>query len=309
MRSIGVLPAAVAGLAGLISCSPAFSADTLIPKSSARAVDGINYKIEAYGGSVNGQGTGGVVGAVTIPLGDRFGVQFDAMAGSLQSEFVGGVAAHLFWRDPSRGMVGLYASHTHWNIFTGLNTSHFAAEGELYLGRFTLQAIAGVEDGNATQGAAGPLFISYNVENRFFDAINLHYYVQDNWRLTLGHRYMGGIHAAALATEFAFNVSGNRMMTAFAEARLGENDFRGIYAGMKMYFGQRSKPLIQRHRQDDPSIWLTDTQSTMMNSRTISKSITTDECVGLNGEIVSVGDGYCRLPGGLVPISDYIPPK
>jgi hypothetical protein len=296
-----------------LSCGTAFAADTLISKANStnRAVDGINYKIEAYGGSLNGDGTGGVAGAVTIPLGNRFGVQFDVLAGSLQSDFVAGGAAHLFWRDPARGMIGIYASYTHWNVFTGLNASHIAAEGELYIGRFTFQAIAGVEDGSSTSAVAGPLLISYNVDQRFFDAINLHYYVQDNWRLTLGHRYMGGLHAAAFGTEFAFE-AGKQMMSAFFEARVGENDFRGIYGGLKMYFGQRAKPLIKRHRQDDPEIWLPTTQSTMTNSKTVTMRsllqgpVTFQQCMDVGGTISTNAsfDYVCRQGGAEVPITD-----
>ena len=296
-------------------CNSSFAADTRIAKAnSLRAVDDINYKIEAYGGSLNGDGTGGVAGAVTIPLGHRFGVQIDAMAGSLQGDFVGGLGAHLFWRDPSRGMIGLYASHTRWDVFTGLNANHIGAEGELYMGRFTLSALVGVEDGNAAASVVGPLLISYNVNTRFFDTINLHYYLQDNWKLTLGHRYLGGLHAAAFGMEFAFEAGQKQMMSAFFEARVGENDFRGIYGGLKMYFGERSKPLIKRHRQDDPEIWLPTTQATMTNSRTITNalpsSVTVAQCNGQNGSTSAVlndsmqYDYFCVLPGGTVPISD-----
>jgi len=298
----------------------AFPADSLISKpvsSGTRAVDGFNYKIETYGGSLNGEGTGGVVGAVAMPLGNRFGIQFDVMAGSLQGDFIGGAAAHLFWRDPAIGLIGFYASHTRWSVFSGLEANHAGVESELYFGRYTLQTLFGVEGGNSTASVIGAQLISYTIKTSFFDTINLSYYMTDNWKVSIGHRYMGGLHAAAIGTEFSFEAGSRRMMTAYAEARIGENDFRGIYAGVKMYFGQRDKTLIQRHRQDDPTIWLTDTQSTMTNSKSVTAtgtnlvpSVTVQQCDDSGGTISTTGGDLgpsvyiCRLPGGDVPISD-----
>jgi hypothetical protein len=200
-------------------------------------------------------------------------MQIDVQAGSLGGDGFGGIAGHLFWRNPGHGLLGMYVSHTHWSRFDGASVTHVAAEGEYYWQRWTLQGIAGIEFGNsatnatssvATTAQAGAIpgvtttstFLEgYDVKTRFFDQINLKYYWRDNWATYIGHRYMGGRNAFALGTEWAFPVSTTMLASAFVEGRLGSGDFQGIWGGLRVYYGQHDKTLIQRHRQDDPGWW------------------------------------------------------
>src|SRR5581483_3621576 len=104
--------------------------------------------------------------------------------------FFGAAAAHLFWRDPSRGLLGLYGAHTYWDQFGGLSVSHTAVEGEAYLGRFTLQGIAGAEFGDSKTIVGALSTTIYDGHTRFFDQINLAYYPIDQARVYVGHRYL-----------------------------------------------------------------------------------------------------------------------
>ena len=56
------------------------------------------------------------------------------------------------------------------------------------------------------------------------------------------------------------------MASLFVEGRAGENDFRGVWGGVKFYFGQKDKSLIQRHRQDDPINWAPKSLFSIVNS-------------------------------------------
>jgi hypothetical protein len=177
-----------------------------------------------------------------------------------------------------------------------VHVTQVAAEGEYYRQRWTLQGIAGVEFGNSvsntsslTVPAAGinpgittTIVDGYDVKTRFFDQINLKYYLTDNWDAYIGHRYLGGRHAVALG--------GGRMGSAFIEGRLGEDDFHGVWGGLRMQFGHKDKPLIARHRQDDPNIWGVDTLFSIINSQTSSSSsslfCTPDRSLNQDGECV-----------------------
>ena len=261
-----------------------------VPQS---AVDGINGKIEAFGGSVADRSLFGTKGAISIPLQGQFGAQIDGAVGGLDGRVFGSIAGHLFWRDPSRGLAGIYVNHTAWDQFGGVHVTQVAGEGEYYWQRWTLQGIAGVEFGNsasqtstfvvppvppfnlpAIPGVATTFTETFDVQTRFFDQINLKYYFTDNWDGYVGHRYLGGKHALALGTEYAFPLSGGTMAAAFVEGRVGENEFHGIWGGLKVYFGQHDKPLIARHRQDDPNIWGVDSLFSILNSRTTSATST-----------------------------------
>lgn len=280
---------AFCGLATLFAASPTFAAD-LYAKAplasrpaplSLPAVDGINGKLEALGGTIAERTVVGVRGALSVPLTNQFGLQIDGAAGSFDADGFGAVAAHGFWRDPSRGLVGLYGSHTHWARSGGLHISQVGVEGELYLGNFSIEAMAGIEGGNSqtwlTPVAGGGVFTStLAVGTRFFDRVDVAYYINENLRVSVGHRYEGGLHAAALGGEWMFN-PGWRTGTSlalFAEGRIGEHDHNGIFGGVKVYFGQKDKTLIRRHREDDPQINIPNTLGNIASNANNSTTYT-----------------------------------
>jgi hypothetical protein len=271
-------------LAAMIAASPALSAD--IPRKSVPvlptivqmdAVDGINGKISGFGGWIDrerdgllfpgaplfqtrnrSQGMFGAMGSVSVPLGQRFGLQIDGLAASARSAFVGGGGAHLFMRDPSLGLLGLYGSVTRNNAFGGATQIRGGLEGELYLGRFTLSGVAGWEQtrtsGTQFLGNVGgvDLFSVGATTNRVFSSADLSFYATDNWRLSAGHRFTSGRHQAAVGTEVLFPLGGGTAMAGFVEGRFGERGNNAVFGGISFYFGQKDKTLIRRHREDDP---------------------------------------------------------
>jgi hypothetical protein len=283
-----------------------FGALTVVPLSAADlytkappavialpAVDGINWKFDGFGGSLADHGLYAGRGAVTIPLGSGWGVQIDGAAGSFDDRFFGAVAGHLFTRDPSRGLIGLYASHTYLDNYGGVRVSQVAGEAEAYLGRWTLQGIAGVEAGNSgtqvTTVIHDPFITThtatFDIQTRFFDAINIAYYLTDNLKAFAGHRYFGGRHAAAFGGEYGIPLGNRRMVSLFAEGRIGEDDYHGVWGGLRVYFGQKDKSLIRRHREDDPlSDWIPETLHSITNQLQNSSRTW---C--LNGETVQSG--------------------
>ena len=97
---------------------------------------------------------------------------------------------------------------------------------------------------------------SLSVPNRFFDVVTASYYVTDNFKLSIGHRYIFDRNALALGGEHGFALGGGRMAALFTEGTLGEHGTYSALAGLRIYFGQRDKSLMDRHRQDDPTDYL-----------------------------------------------------
>ncbi len=119
-------------LAIVIATSPSVAADAPVRKSDpvlptfARmpAVDGLNAKLGGFGGWIDNarnnpfavpgfalqgnrsQALFGGLASVSVPLGERFGLQLDGLATSARGAFAGGGGAHLFTRDPSVGLLG-----------------------------------------------------------------------------------------------------------------------------------------------------------------------------------------------------------
>ncbi len=255
-------------VAALLTCSTlAFAADPAEPVTVVNlpAVDSFNAKVEGFGGGINGPANNGklgsqwgAVGAFSLPLGSFAGVQIDYLASSYNGRFLGGAGAHLFWRNPSKGLVGVYGSITHFDRNGGLTAQRFGLEGAAYLGRISIEGVVGIENGNTRIANLVPGFITtFNVRNRFFDQINVSYYANDNWKIFVGHRYLGGRNAAALGTEYMFHSTEKMALSFNLEGRFGQNNYRAVWAGLRVYFGE-NKSLMRRHRESDPPTWLRD---------------------------------------------------
>ena len=224
------------------------------------AVDGINGKIAGFGGGADHtNGLYGATGSFSVPLAQQWGAQIDGRVGSLDNSGWSQAAGHVFWRDSSVGLLGAYGSYFHWNGIgaatiprIGVNVSRFAAESEYYWSRWTVRGLAGYEtvDLNVPTVANLPGLLS--IPNRFFDLVSASYYLTDNFKLSIGHLYTLGRHGLTLGSEYGFALGGGRMASLFAQGLIGEGGNNGVLGGVRFYFGQRNKTLIDRHRQDDP---------------------------------------------------------
>ena len=224
------------------------------------AVDGINGKIAAFGGGTDhSNGFYGANGSLALPLAQQWGAQIDGAVGSFANSGFSSGTGHLFWRDPSIGLVGAYGSYSHWNGIGALNiprigvdTSRFAAEGEYYWSRWTFRGLAGYEAVHLNVPDVAGLPGLLSIPDRFFDSASASYYLTDNFKLSIGHLYTIGHHGLTLGGEYGFALGGGRMGSLFAAALLGEGGNNVVLAGLRFYFGQHDKTLIDRNRQDDP---------------------------------------------------------
>ena len=231
------------------------------------AVDGVNGKIAVFGGGANHSNDFyGTSGSLAFPLAQQWGVQIDGEIEDSATSVAARGAGHLFWRDPSIGLLGAYGFYSHQtgNII-GTSISRFAPEGEYYLSRWTLRGLAGYEtvrlDASSVAGLPG-------TTNRFFDQVSASYYLTDNFKLAIGHDYCTGRHSLILSGEHGYALGGGLMASLFATARFAEGGDNSVLGGLRLYFGQRDKTLIDRNRQDDPQ--------------------NTDECVALiNGGVLN----------------------
>jgi hypothetical protein len=215
------------------------------------AIDGINYRASVFGGELWKRGQGGVDASVAIPLAHSYGFQLDGLASSWQDRFYGEAHAHWFWRDPAIGMLGLYAAYTHLAKFGGVDAGYLGVEFARYYGPWELKGLFGVESGNSGSTLTGPFTItSFDIDTRWFDRIDLSYYLNENFKVGIGHRYLSGKNALALRAEIAAPLGAGRMASLFVEGRAGEDQFKSIWAGLRIYLGRSDKSLIRRHRED-----------------------------------------------------------
>ena len=240
------------------------------------AVDGINGKLEVFGGLSQRlsqdpfapfftrnqwRPTAGVLGSVSFPLAHSFGLQIDGSAATTAGAFNGGLGAHAFWRDPAKGLFGVYGSVNYIGRAGGLVVGRVGPEAEIYLGRVTLQGVAGVEFGTRKSATFGfPLFTpaatfltlnNNSIKTRFFDVASIAFYPVDDLKLSIGQRLVYGKLAGTAGAEYLVT-HGPTAVSVFAEGRIGARGSSGAVGGLKVYFGQKDKSLIRRHREDDP---------------------------------------------------------
>jgi hypothetical protein len=218
------------------------------------AVSGVNGKISGFGGweeydSGPDGGLVGVDGSLSIPLGQMFGFQLDGMVSSLDGDFIGGAAGHLFWRDPTVGLLGLYGDWVT-RDGSGVDTWRLGVEGEYYSGPISLEAIVGYE------GADVPAIVLLDDENIFAYA-DAAFYATPDLRFSAGYRHLNDLDMAALGAEWQLPTDFIGGTSLFAEGRIGEDDYASVWAGLRVYLGAGNKTLIRRHREDDPGGKLT----------------------------------------------------
>ena len=219
--------------------------DPMAVPGSLPAVSALNGKVSVFGGKQDGNGSSqslfGVVGSLSVPMGFAYGLQIDAAAGSGASTGFYGIGGHLFWRDPAKGLLGLYGSYFKWDLTrgatNGFTVGKIGVEGAAYLGRFSLEGLATYQSGSAS-GFNGKAVVAY--------------YPTDNLRLDAGVRQVAGPGTMGLvdAEWRPLDTSG---LTLFASGAIGQNSYSQFLAGARYYFGDANKSLIDRHRQDDPA--------------------------------------------------------
>ena len=92
--------------------------------------------------------------SIALPIGSDLGSQSDFLSGERgNGTFLGG-AAHLFMRNPALGSVGVYGSLAHFDgqLSSYSNQTEFlfgkaGVTAEAYSGRFSLEALAGIDTG------------------------------------------------------------------------------------------------------------------------------------------------------------------
>ena len=228
------------------------------------AVSGLNGKVSLGFGTSGPNDIYGGTGSVDVPLGNSFGAQGDFFLGGIHGVGVIGGGGHVFWRDPSQALLGIYVSDQHYNVFGGVNVVKVGGEGEYYFNdQWTARTIVGWEGGD--------------VKDRVFDRADIVFYPSDNWALSLGHRYSLGVNAGVLGLEY--QLPGTNFAFS-AQGRLGEYRTSGGFLAVTWFLGDAGKPLSQRARQDDPVEAMSDDIN--------AASATTGGC----GSDVGLGSGF-----------------
>jgi len=216
---------------------------------SMPAVSAPNGKVGAYVGTLGDDFTLGATGSFAVPLAEQWGAQVDGLVGTAAGGAYYGVGGHLFWRDPSKGLLGAYGSWVTWDgntvgsepdnrgyytLLQGATVGKIGLEGEAYFSRISLEGLVGYQFGSLS-GATAKGVVAF--------------YPTDDLRLDIGVNYLQGPGASLLAG-IEWQPTGSSM-SLFADATLRSNS-ASVVGGVRFALAPTQKSLIQRHRQDDP---------------------------------------------------------
>lgn len=231
---------------GKVACAAA-TAVCLASASFAQAVSAPNGKVSVESGSAGAPGRSSVFamtqGAVTVPVGQLFGVQLDGMTSTSYGSWSGGGALHAFWRDPRIGLIGPVVA------VAGSSMGRFSSyggEAELYADRFTVGLQGGYQ--GIVSSMPGIAADSGYVQARLW------VYPVEDFALSMEGGQAGARTAGGGGVEFLPELMGRRNVSFFAKASVADNGSYIATGGLRIFFGpDNSKSLIRRHREDDPA--------------------------------------------------------
>lgn len=222
------------------------------------AVSGFNGKLDLgytyldLGGTSPHYNSFTGIGSISAPLGQSFGVQFDAGLGRISnsggSANAAGIGSHLFWRNPDSGLIGAYG---HYVRLSGggasLSTVRLGAEAEAYIDQISLEGFVGAD---ITRFSAGGHKSTASLD---FTAA---YYFTDNFRAQAGISHSFDKTLGKLGMEAMLPLAANNV-ALYADGAFGSHITK-ISTGVRIYFGESGKSLKARHREDDPKARLFD---------------------------------------------------
>lgn len=243
----GTAAFAIAALIGMGAASGARAADAIEgganvldpqPISQQRpAVDGLNFQLSGLTGAIGGYANSMFMATIAtpVPVFEQFGVQADLAIGNYDADYISSAAAlHIFWRDPSIGLLGIYGD---WSYINPEHAGRVAVEGAWYNGRWSLDVMAGVQFGQ-------------HVYTDFVDEVDLSYYFTDNLKASIGHRLISRGNVANFSFEWMPEAAPG--WSVFGQAETGEDEYHAAWIGLRYAFGTGSaNTLIERDRNSN----------------------------------------------------------
>jgi hypothetical protein len=220
----------VAAVALAASAVPATAGD--------EAVSDINIKLDGFAGLKNGgDGSKGFYGSglsIAMPIEHHFAVQFDtSVAGQSGDHYFYDIGAHMFWRNASTGMLGVYLGMAR-AVPEGprRRMDHFGIEGERYLDNITYRGALGYEHGNTISNVYGHAKVDY--------------FLSPNLMTSGGVTFEAGRLFYSSRTELQFRTDQELGLGVYASSDFNSVDAFRLSAGLTLTIGE---PMTLRDRQ------------------------------------------------------------
>jgi hypothetical protein len=193
------------------------------------AVSQPNLSIMASGGRQT-QGFVDIGAKANLPVFDFAGAQMSVLLGS--DGYVG-AEGKVFVRNPDIGSLGLKSS---FETLDDIYMVRTAAEAELYLGVVTLGADVGQETGADFENA--------------FSQVEVKLYATPDLLLKLEAEFLPDLTVGRIGAEWRPAAEAFPGLSVFADGEFGDDERQSVMLGLKYHFGDQSRTLLDRDRQD-----------------------------------------------------------
>ncbi|RJF94776.1 hypothetical protein D3874_02880 [Oleomonas cavernae] len=247
------------------------------------AVAGTSFVLEGFGGGDDNGAIYGGAGSIAIPLGDRGGLQADAIAGVAGGDTgFGGGALQLFYRDPQRFSVGIAGGG-----YALDSVSQYAVAGfaEFYLDTITLEGMVGYQGGD--------------IADSWYGRAGLSVYATPNLRLGAGVRYdevsewAGDVQVEAL-------LGNSPGLSLYATGVFDDDGALGV-AGVRFYFNAGDDLLATdrtKQASDGPTLFERHRYGTRPNFITSDPGFGLRQIAQAAGALNGDNDGFGSLSPG-----------
>lgn len=210
----------------------------LLVLDAGAADQGVAFYGELYGGSVDSDTALSGYGGLTLPIRQRFSAYIEVLVDKVGDDDSQNIGGHLYWRDPEKGLIGLIASHTEFEVLgTEGDFSGYGLEGELYLSPISLGAQYARIDSN-----------DITLDKKDYFALEAHWDSQSSWYSFVGLRSLDDYNIGYGEVDFTPD-SGRSPLTVYGGATW--NDFKSQYLGLNYVVKSTAKSDLSLFAQID----------------------------------------------------------
>jgi len=203
-----------------------------------------------------------LIGLPSLRFGENVLVQIDGLLADHRDDTYAGGGLHIGTKITDRVYLGAYGSFTDTKRQGGYESSssynyeiwRLGSEVRLNLGDVVIAGVAGYEDPSSgtipsDETPTEEIYDVYDGKGRFFAFSELWFEPLQGIRLSLGHRYTGGNHAAAAGVVIGLGPN----IALIADGRLGEGDYQVGLFGLRIRFGGKGdkSPLLANRMIED----------------------------------------------------------
>jgi catechol 2,3-dioxygenase-like lactoylglutathione lyase family enzyme len=203
-------------------------------QAAGGSVEATNFSLSTGAGVINHDSKAIVSGEATMPLAEAYGVQLDGTEAFGEGPNRGGVAGHVFFRDPSRYLLGATAL---WSRVGSESVTRLGPEAETYLGNLSLHVTGGWQ--HTTDGGDSTAYVNGHAG----------YYLTDNLVVGAMGTAFSNTRGAGLDAEWKPD---SMPFSIFAQG--GDTNKSSGYGllGLRMDLGTNGASLKDRDRKFDP---------------------------------------------------------